>query len=140
MGDRAVDVDAGPGRALRQDRSDGHVDGVRSLLHGFLHAKLAQDTSSPNAGLCWCGLHMQRSVQSTNRWANHCSVTELVACWSSEADVDQPPTEVSEPPAVSPAHRPEAEGRRHHKGKGGIVRWAHTNTGKGGVVVWMANV
>ena len=79
---------------------------------------------------------MQRSVQSTNRWANHCSVTELVACWSSEADVVQPPTEVAE----LPTHRPEAEGRRHHKGKGGLVRWAHTNTGKGGVVVWMANV
>ena len=136
MGDRAVDVDAGPGRALRQDRSDGHVDGIRSLLHGFLHAKLAQDTSSPNAGLCWCGLHMQGSVQSMNKWANHCNVSELVAGWSSEADVVQPPTEVAE----LPAHRPEAEGRRHHKGKGGIVRGAHTNTGKGGVVVWMANV
>ena len=81
MGGRSVDADAGPGRDLRQDRSDGHVDGVRSLLHGFLHAKLAQDTSSPNAGLCWCGLHRQRSVQSMNRWANHCNVTELVAGW-----------------------------------------------------------
>ena len=42
--------------------------------------------------------------------------------------------------SYSGTHRPEAEGRRHHKGKGGIVRWAHTNTGKGGVVEWMANV
>lgn len=140
MEGRAVDGDAGPGRDLRQDRSDGHVDGVRSLLHGLLRAKLAQDTSSPNAGLCWCGLHMQRSVQSTNRWANHCGVTEMVTCWSSEADVVQPPPEVVELPAVTPVHRHEAEGRRHHKGKGDVVRWAHTKTGKGGVVVWMANV
>ena len=138
MGGRAVDSDAGPGRDLRQDWSDGHVDGVRSLLHGLLHAKLAQDTSSPNAGLCWCGLHMQRSVQSTNRWANYRSVTEMVAGWSSEADVAQPPPE--ELPEVTPGPSHEAEGRRHHKGKGDVVRLAHTNTGEGGVVVWMANV